>query len=80
MTLQEAKAHDTSSATNASEHHKEAAEHLEMAAKSHKEVVKLLSTNDHKGAAIHAEIAHDHTNKAKDHVVAANKKITASVK
>jgi len=32
------------------QHHSKAAEHLELAAKAHKEVAKLIGANDHTGA------------------------------
>ena len=78
MTLGNVKPHDTTTATTPEQHHTQAAEHLELAAKSHKEAAKLISTNDHKGAQVQAKVAHDHVAKADDHVVQAAKK-TASL-
>jgi hypothetical protein len=80
MTLHEAKSHDTSTAVTAQQHHTQAAEHLELAAKSHKEVAKHIGANDHAAASTHAKTAHDHVAKAQDHVVAAAKKATSSAK
>ena len=46
-------------------HHTKVAEHLEMAAKSHKEVAKLISANDHTAAQAHAKVAEEHMTNAK---------------
>ncbi len=78
MTLIDTKKHDTSSAHTVQQHHVQAAEHLELAAKSHKEVAKLISSGDHKDVASHVEMAKTHTAHAADHVVEANKKSLAT--
>ena len=80
MTFTEVKSHDTSTAATPQQHHTQAAEHLELAAKSHKEAAKLIGANDHKGAQVHAKTAHEHVAKAADHVVEATKKAAASTK
>jgi hypothetical protein len=78
MTLHETKTHDTSTAATVQQHHTQAAEHLELAAKSHKEAAKCVGSNDHAAAHTHVKAAHEHVAKANDHVVEATKK-TASV-
>ena len=42
------------------QHHNKAAEHLELAAKSHKEVAKYIGANDHAAAQTHSKTAHEH--------------------
>jgi len=42
------------------QHHHKAAEHLELAAKSHKEVAKYIGANDHAAAQTHSKTAHEH--------------------
>lgn len=79
MTLNETKTHDTSTAATTQQHHTQAAEHLELAAKSHKEAAKLVGANDHAAAQIHVKAAHGHVAKAQDHVLEASKK-SASTK
>jgi capsule polysaccharide export protein KpsE/RkpR len=74
MTLHETKAHDTSTAATVQQHHTQAAEHLELAAKSHKEAAKLVGANDHTAAHAHVKTAQEHVAKAQDHVVEAAKK------
>ena len=78
MTLTETK-HKDNSAVTPQQHHTQAAEHLDLAAKSHKEVAKLIGSNDHKGAAEHVKVATQHVANAQEHVIAAAKK-TAEVK
>ena len=80
MTLHETKTHDTSTAATVQQHHTQAAEHLELAAKSHKEAAKCVGANDHAAAHTHAKVAHEHVAKAQDHVVAAGKKTTSAAK
>lgn len=80
MTFNEVKPHDTTTAATPQQHHTQAAEHLELAAKSHKEAAKLLGANDHTAAHAHVKIAHGHVAKAEDHVVAAAKKTTPLAK
>lgn len=79
MTLTETKTHDGASVTP-QQHHTKAAEHLELAAKSHKEVAKLISSNDHKGAVAHTKVASEHVASAEQHVSQAAKKIAAVAK
>jgi hypothetical protein len=68
MTFNEAKTPATP--VKAEPHHAKAAEHLEYAAKSHKEVSKLLGANDH--------VAQEHMDKAHEHVEAAKKATVAA--
>ena len=60
------------------QHHSKAAEHLELAAKSHKEVAKLITANDHTAAQAHAKVAEEHLSKAKEHADLAKKTMPAS--
>jgi hypothetical protein len=60
------------------QHHTKVAEHLEMAAKSHKEVAKLITANDHTAAHAHAKVAEEHLSKAKEHADLAKKTMPAS--
>lgn len=62
----------------AEQHHTKAAEHLEYAAKSHKEVSKLLNANDAAAAKVHAKVAQEHTDKAHEHAEAAKKATIAA--
>jgi hypothetical protein len=74
MSLNEIKTHDTSTAVTPQQHHTQAAEHFEHAAKSHKEVAKLIEANDHKAAQAHTQVAKEHAVKAQEHVTEAGKK------
>ena len=56
------------------QHHSKAAEHLELAAKAHKEVAKLISANDHTGAQAHVAVVHEHLT----HAEAAKKAMPAA--
>lgn len=78
MTLIDTKKHDTSSAQTVQQHHVQAAEHLELAAKSHKEAAKLISAGDHKDVAHHVELAKTHTAHAGEHAQEAQKKSAAA--
>lgn len=80
MTLNDTKTHDTSTAATVQQHHTQAAEHLELAAKSHKEAAKHFGANDTVAAHTHVKAAHDHTAKAQDHVNAAAKKTAPAAK
>lgn len=80
MTLTATKPHDTSTANTAQQHHTQAAEHVELAAKSHKEAAKLLGASDHVAAHAQVKIAHEHLSKAQDHVVEAGKKTNSPAK
>lgn len=59
-------------------HHSKVAEHLELAAKSHKEVAKLIGANDHAAAQTHAKVAGEHFAKAQEHMELAKKGMPAS--
>lgn len=80
MTFNDVKKHDTTTASTPQQHHTQAAEHLEHAAKAHKEAAKLIGTNDHKGAAEHVKVAAGHIDNAKEHADAAVKKATVAAK
>jgi hypothetical protein len=80
MTLNETKTHDTSTTATPQQHHTQAAEHLELAAKSHKEAAKLIGANDHAAAHTHVKTAHEHMAKAQDHAVEATKKTASAHK
>jgi hypothetical protein len=60
------------------QHHTKAAEHLELAAKSHKEVAKCIGTNDHAAAQAHSKTAHEHMTQAHAHADVAKKAMPAS--
>ncbi len=62
------------------QHHSKVAEHLEMAAKSHKEVAKLITANDQAAALAHAKVAEEHLTKAKEHADLAKKAMPAASK
>ena len=74
MTLIPTKPVDTSTAVTVQQHHTQAAEHFEQAAKSHKEVAKFIGTNDHGAAQAPMKSAHEHATKAQEHVAEAAKK------
>jgi hypothetical protein len=74
MTLHETKPHETSTALTVQQHHTKAAEHLELAAKSHKEVAKLIGANHHAAAQALIKVAKQHVVKAQDHVTEAGQK------
>ena len=78
MTLNANASHDTTTAATTQQHHTQAAEHLDHAAKSHREAAKLIGT-DHAAAQTHVKAAHAHMAKAQDHVLEAAKK-SASTK
>ncbi len=60
------------------QHHHKAAEHLELAAKSHKEVAKYIGANDHAAAQTQSKTAHEHMTQAQEHADAAKKAMPAS--
>jgi hypothetical protein len=60
------------------QHHTKVAEHLELAAKSHKEVAKLIGANDHTGAGTHVKVAQEHWTQAQTHADAAKKAMPAA--
>ena len=68
----------TTTAVKPEQHHTKVAEHLEMAAKSHKEVAKLITANDHTAAQAHAKVAEEHLTKAKEHADLAKKAMPAA--
>lgn len=68
----------TPTALKPEQHHSKAAEHLELAAKSHKEVAKLIGANDHTGAQTHAKVAQEHLSQAQTHAEAAKKAMPAA--
>ena len=80
MTFEQVKTAPISASTTPQEHHSKAAEHLDIAVKSHKEAARLLGANDHKGAEAQAKIAHDHTAQAKEHMAEAAKKPATTAK
>lgn len=80
MTLADTKNHDATSTVTPQQHHTHAAEHLELAAKSHKEVAKLIGANDHKGAEAHVKVASEHVATAQEHAASAAKKLPAAHK
>ena len=77
MTL-DTKMPDVSTAVRPEHHHSKVAEHLELAAKSHKEVAKLIGANDHAAAQTHAKVAGEHFAKAQEHMELAKKGMPAS--
>jgi hypothetical protein len=60
------------------QHHLKAAEHLEHAAKAHKDAAKMHVAGDHKAAEQHIQTAREHTSKAVVHVTEAAKKSAAT--
>lgn len=80
MTLHETKNHDTTSAQTPEQHHVQAAEHLEHAAKCHKDAARMMGSGDAKGAQASAERAKTHAAQAAEHVTAASKKSTSPAK
>jgi hypothetical protein len=79
MTFNDPKTTATPAApVKAEQHHAKAAEHLEYAAKSHKEVSKLLSANDATAAKAHVKVAQEHMDKAHEHAEAAKKATVAA--
>ena len=80
MSFEQVKTTPIPASTTPQEHHAKAAEHLDIAVKSHKEAAKLLGANDHKGAEAQAKIAHEHTAQAKEHMSEAAKKPTITTK
>jgi hypothetical protein len=80
MTFTETKNHDATSAQTAQQHHLQAAEQLELAAKSHKEAAKLMGSGDQSGAQIQVEKAKTYSTQATEHVTEAAKKNTGPAK
>ena len=80
MTLTETKTTDHASTVTPQQHHAKADEHLELAAKSHKEVVKMIDSKDHKGASDHTKVANAHVVSATEHVTAAAHKLSVVAK
>jgi hypothetical protein len=78
MTFNDPKTSTPATPVKAEQHHAKAAEHLEYAAKSHKEVSKLLGANDHVAAKAHVKVAQEHMDKAHEHAEAAKKATVAA--
>jgi len=68
----------TTASLKPEQHHSKAAEHLELAAKAHKEVAKLIGANDHAGAQAHVAVAHEHLTHAQTHADSAKKAMPAA--
>lgn len=79
MTLTETKNHDTTSAQTAQQHHVQAADHLEQAAKCHKDAARMMGSGDPKGAQVCADKAKTHAAQAAEHVIEAAKKAASKV-
>ncbi len=67
-----------STAVKPEQHHAKVAEHLELAAKSHKEVAKHIGANDHAAAQAQAKVADEHFAKAQEHMTSAKKAMPAA--
>lgn len=80
MTFEQTPSHAIPASTTPQQHHAQAAEHLEIAVKSHKEAAKMLGLHDAKGAEAQAKIAHEHTQQAKEHMVHSAKKTPVAAK
>ncbi len=63
--------------TTAQDHHLKAAEHLDQAAKCHKETAKFMQDGDHHAASSHAKLAEEHSAHAAHQVIQASKKNSA---
>lgn len=74
MTFTQTNTPETAQTQTVQQHHLKAAEHLDLASKSHKEAAKLHSSGDHKAAENQAKMAQDHTSKASEHVTEVGKK------
>ena len=76
MTLNQTASKNSHAATSASlqQHHSKAAEHYELAAKSHKDVVNCIGTSDHAGAKAHTKVAYEHAAKAQEQAAQAAQK------
>jgi hypothetical protein len=77
MTFTPASSADTSGAETVPQHHLRAAEHLNIASRSHQEAAKLHVSGDHKLAELQAQLAREHTARAGVHVNEAIKKAAA---
>jgi hypothetical protein len=77
MTFTQGSSTDAAQAQTVPQHHLKAAEHLELASRSHKEAAKLHASGDHKAAEQQAQMAREHTAKAGVHVSEAGKKSAA---
>lgn len=80
MTLTPNSIQNNTPLNTAQQHHIQAAELLEQAAKSHKDAARLLMAGDPTGAQVHAEQAKDHTVKAGEHGLQAASKIGGTAK
>jgi hypothetical protein len=74
MTQAQTKDQDAMQKQTPQEHHQKAAEHHDDASKHHKEAGKCCSSDDHKSAAHHAQIAQGHSAQATEQGVEASKK------
>jgi hypothetical protein len=74
MTFTQASSPDRIKVQSVSLLHLKAAEHLELACRSHKAAAQLHVWGDHKGADFQAVMAREHTAKAGEHVNEAIKK------
>lgn len=74
MKLTPYQTHDTPSVQTVQQHHVQAADQLEQAARCHNAAARLISAGDHRGAQVHAERAKAHTALASEHVIQANKR------
>lgn len=74
MTFTQTISPDTAQEQTVPQHHLKAAEHLELASRSHKEAAKLHVSGEHKAADLQARMARDHVAKAGMHVSEAIKK------
>lgn len=74
MTPTQASSPDTAKTQSVPQHHLRAAEHLELASRSHKAAAQLHVWGEHKAADFQAVMARDHTAMAGVHVSEAIKK------
>lgn len=74
MTLTQTDAPTTTQTQAVQQHHLKAAEHLDLASKSHKEAAKLHASGEHKAAENQAQMAKEHAAKAAGHVTEASEK------
>lgn len=74
MTLSQSNSTRMAAARSVPQHHLMAAEHLELASRSHKAAAKLHGSGEHKAADQQAVMARDHTARAGEHMCEAIKK------
>ncbi|MCZ8252317.1 MAG: hypothetical protein O9318_07590 [Hylemonella sp.] len=80
MTLTPNSIQNNAAPLTAQQHHVQAAELLEQAAKCHKDAARLLMAGDSTGAQVHAEQAKAHAAKAGEHGVQAASKSASTAK